>query len=167
MRAYFRVTEEHLDKLKELCKNCSLSEAFTHYGFFVNELKKDIALYRKRKDKKPMEKNKLSHKARTIIDSILRVCYGKAFDVTREIQLKERQQRRKKRPKTYLRQELEKFGCRHSASCFENHSCFNWINKIECPPNCLRGQACKNYFLNKKNSNTLVFQGKYFMHIRL
>ena len=161
IREYFRATEAQMANCRELCKSCSLEEAMEHYAFFVSELKKDSATDRQRRGQKPMNPHKATHRARKTIDDVLRGCYGQAFDDKRAIQKKEQQQKRIPRPKRYTKKYLLKHGCRHSGICYENPNCSNWYHKIQCPPNCLKGDACRNVFLSKKTPNSLVFGGKY------
>lgn len=164
MEDYYRASTKHMDRCKEICKTFDLSEAINHYDFFVEGVKNAIIAYRERRSMGTMNSAKMTYNARRTVDAILRECYGKAFDVAREVQRKELQRTKRKRPKTYSKSDLVRIGCKHSASCFENLSCLNWFNKIQCPPNCLKGEACKNYFLNKKTSYTLVFQGASHLH---
>ena len=58
-----------------------LEEAMTPYSFLINKLNQDSATYRQKRDQRPMNPNKATHKARKTIDDVLRGCYEQASDV--------------------------------------------------------------------------------------
>ena len=159
--SYYQAAIGPLKRCRTICERCSFDEVKENLRFLMTELKNFIKGEREAKGKAPEQEKYNTLKAKKTLRTIIDDAYGmnafeRAWTANKDATTGSK---RKRRPYSLSKKDMETMGCKHAGSCYENKNCPNWVNKIQCIKKCPLGDLCRNHFLQKVTFPH-VFNGK-------